>query len=504
MARFAFLAGAVFFLLSVAGISADIPGTDPAEGVFFDQYYSIYIGQVKCGWSHSTFTRKGDTVAARVDTLIKMARGQMALKIVHQIDTTETIAGRPMVFSSKMSMNGLETVRQGFIENDTVTMTITQAGQTARQRFAIPYDAVMSWGERLNAIRAGTKAGSKYTVKLFDPQLGPGQLVHCTAKILGPTQVIVGGKTISGLKAITTIDKPIPMKMTSVLDEQGLPIVSEIPLGAIRLKMVACDKAQAITDVATKELFVRAFVHLDRPLMPAYFRITFTGDDAIPFTVPQTAFQKIVSKGAKQIVVKLLAQTAMYPLQTRPATVSHAYLADSTYVNLKDPLLIKLAKNAGADSDPPLARAQKLCRFVYRYIEQKDLSVAFAPALHVAKIRQGDCTEHAVLLASLARIAGIPTRAVLGLAYIPTAPHGAFAYHMWTQCFIGGQWVDFDATLGRLSPTRTRIALAVSDLSDESFIRDTMKIVHLLGQLKIEQIEPPRPAVQTQPSAPTE
>lgn len=64
--------------------------------------------------------------------------------------------------------------------------------------------------------------------------------------------------------------------------------------------------------------------------------------------------------------------------------------------------------------------------------------------------RAGDCTEDAVLLAALARAAGIPTLVVSGLAYSRDRYHGArnaFIPHAWVVAYVDGAWVSYDMTL---------------------------------------------------------
>ena len=65
----------------------------------------------------------------------------------------------------------------------------------------------------------------------------------------------------------------------------------------------------------------------------------------------------------------------------------------------------------------------------------------------MAESREGDCTEHAVLLAALARACGIPARVAIGLVYVDQA--GGFGYHMWTEMYLSGHWIPLDATLGQ-------------------------------------------------------
>jgi transglutaminase-like putative cysteine protease len=69
----------------------------------------------------------------------------------------------------------------------------------------------------------------------------------------------------------------------------------------------------------------------------------------------------------------------------------------------------------------------------------------------VARRREGDCTEHAVLLAALARRSGTPARVVVGVAIVPT-PTGHEAWgHAWTELYEGGRWQLADSALATTS-----------------------------------------------------
>jgi hypothetical protein len=72
------------------------------------------------------------------------------------------------------------------------------------------------------------------------------------------------------------------------------------------------------------------------------------------------------------------------------------------------------------------------------------MGVGFASALESFDTREGDCTEHAVLLAALCRAAGIPARVVMGLEYVM----GVWGGHAWNEVWIAGTWYPLDATNG--------------------------------------------------------
>lgn len=89
----------------------------------------------------------------------------------------------------------------------------------------------------------------------------------------------------------------------------------------------------------------------------------------------------------------------------------------------------------------------QLSRFVDRFIARKDMARGFDIASQVARRKEGDCTEHAVLLAALARSFGIPARIALGLVIVPVEGK-LFAFgHAWVEYHEGGAWHPADAAV---------------------------------------------------------
>jgi transglutaminase-like putative cysteine protease len=92
-------------------------------------------------------------------------------------------------------------------------------------------------------------------------------------------------------------------------------------------------------------------------------------------------------------------------------------------------------------------RAKDLAAFVAAYITTKDLTRRFDPASVVAERRQGDCSEHAVLLAALCRLYGLPARLVTGFVVLTRAEGRVAAVgHAWVEVFEDGRWQLADAT----------------------------------------------------------
>jgi transglutaminase-like putative cysteine protease len=90
----------------------------------------------------------------------------------------------------------------------------------------------------------------------------------------------------------------------------------------------------------------------------------------------------------------------------------------------------------------------------------------------------GDCNEHAMLLAALARAAGIPARVEAGLVYMK----GRFYYHAWNLLFLG-RWVTADAVFGQLPADVTHLRLVTGSMQQQ------LDLAAVIGNITIDVID---------------
>ena len=146
-----------------------------------------------------------------------------------------------------------------------------------------------------------------------------------------------------------------------------------------------------------------------------------------------------------------------------------------------------MAQAAGNLTDP-VETALAMERSVHQQLKSKNFSTALATAAEVAQSLEGDCTEHAVLLAALLRVKDIPSRIAVGLVY--ASPHSAFGGHMWTEAFLEGRWVPLDATLGQGGIGAGHIKFADSSLDDDAPAPVTtfLPLISLLDHMRLKVI----------------
>jgi transglutaminase-like putative cysteine protease len=117
----------------------------------------------------------------------------------------------------------------------------------------------------------------------------------------------------------------------------------------------------------------------------------------------------------------------------------------SYFVDADDPAVVALREALGpvTPGDAPDA----IARLVGRHIERKNLERLLDRASTVAKRREGDCTEHAVLTAAVARAAGLASRVVFGIALVADDSGRAHGLgHAWAEVHDGRRWQVADAT----------------------------------------------------------
>lgn len=201
------------------------------------------------------------------------------------------------------------------------------------------------------------------------------------------------------------------------------------------------------------------------------------------FALADGITQKNISRSESAAGVTLRIRTADF---SSPAALSSAerssYLASTRFVHPQDAQIRAIAEKISREKDPVRAAED----FVSGFISNKELGMPLATDLQVLSLRAGDCKEHAVLLVSILRAAGIPSRAVAGMVLLPSfaGRTNVFGFHMWAEAYAGGKWVLADATFsGQRRPNRY-IALASHSLRTASPL-DYMDAVSRIQNLSV-------------------
>jgi transglutaminase-like putative cysteine protease len=162
------------------------------------------------------------------------------------------------------------------------------------------------------------------------------------------------------------------------------------------------------------------------------------------------------------------------------------FLRPNNWLQSDHPRVAAAAKQAIANASDSWEKARRIERWVFENIKQKNFSTAFESAAVVAEKLEGDCTEHGVLVAAMARAAGIPSRVATGLVYAQRL--GAFGFHMWAEVHVAGHWIPLDGTLGLGHASPTHIKLSDSSLDGVDATTVLLPVLQVMDRLKIEVV----------------
>lgn len=251
---------------------------------------------------------------------------------------------------------------------------------------------------------------------------------------------------------------------------------------------MALDKTRA----TPLDLGLNALVKVNRPIPDPYaaeqIRYRVRSDNADPLAIfASSSRQQLKTLGPHEAELTVLSGRILGrrdqadpnpPQQTREA---------SALVQSNDPRIQQMAREAAEGENDPARLATRLEKYVCDAVTEKNFSQAFSSAAEVAKTRAGDCTEHAVLLAALARALQIPSRLAVGLIYV--AREQAFGFHMWTEVYVAGRWRGLDGTLGKGYVTAAHIKLLDTTLAGDFPYADFLPVAQAFGRIKIDVLE---------------
>jgi hypothetical protein len=477
---------------------------NPPVGRFADDWAEIYMAGGKVGYYHSAMTRRDDLIDTEITFHMRMGRVEQPVTVAMTQKVTEKLDGTPVTFSSEMDLAKVKSGMSGVVENGKVRIAHSQFGMETKQEYKFPEGAVMTWGTFRETLLRGFKPGTTYTTRTYTPDMRMDDAVNALTTIGDWETFTHEGQEMRGQKMSVKLETPMgSFEMISWLDKDAMPIVMKMPLpGLGDMVIVTTDQKTALADFVPPEFFMKTVVKADR-------KIDYKHADRIVYRLkakefgveigelPETGSQRVLGKKDGAIDVEVVRQkhdkgsattTAAKPLA--PASLEE-FLSGNSMINVEDPELKKLAKQAAGDEKDPYKLANKLREFVTEYVSSKNLNIGFATASEVARNKEGDCSEHGVLLAAVARINGLPSRVVVGLAYVPIFGNqdDIFGYHMWTQVYIDGRWVDIDAALRETTCSPIRIAFATSSLKSAGLADLSLPLLDKIGAIDIDVLE---------------
>ncbi len=318
--------------------------------------------------------------------------------------------------------------------------------------------------------------GDRYTFEVFDPAvMAP---TEATAEIIGREPIQVGSESVPAIRISMSLRG---MTQTAWIGESG-ELLRERGLLGMRLEKTT--PAEALSDLgaeASEDLAAAAAVTPNRSILDPQ------GLDVLRVRIAGVQTDRLQLKGGRQsfsdgvLTVRredLGGLPSMPPPETLPP-LEQVFLKPEPLIQSDHERIRSLVRSILGDGPPatPLVQAKLLMDWIRRNIEPRPV-LSMPDALSTLGNRMGDCNEHAMLFAAMARAAGIPARVEAGLVYM----QGRFYYHAWNLLFLG-RWVTADALFGQLPADATHLRLATGSTHQQ------VDLVGVIGAITIEILD---------------
>jgi transglutaminase-like putative cysteine protease len=465
-------------------------------------YYRLDVGGQQVGFASSTVDTLGDSI--RVSEVLELevpALGQLhrtrarSMAVVGRTLRLRTLdaqfAGDQGDFSARGEVLGDSVLR----------LLLRSAGDSQWTRIALPRPVVLPALLPLRLAFGGDlRTGTTRTVRIFDPLLLVERDVRVT--VARESTLVVADSADFDSTAMAWV--PVLFDTVSTfrfdiasdgvvtsawVDAQGRVIRATNPFrftverSAFEIayeNFRRRDTARALRATArpppghvVPTTAIAAGVPLPRGDGPAELRLRLASVDWSRLSW-RTGRQRLAGD---TVVIQREPATALRASYRVPApadSLTAPWLAAEPLVQSENPRIRSQARLlAGRERDPARV-AERILRWVHA--EVRKAPVRFAPsAVQTFETRRGDCNEHTVLYVALARAAGLPARAVAGLAYVD----GRFYYHAWPEVYLG-DWVAVDPTLGQFPADAARLRLVSGGLARQ------VELLRLVGTLELE------------------
>lgn len=465
-----------------------------AKGTAFrETWQSVYIGNARVGYGRSsleTIRRNGETrVITDTEMVMALSRFGQTVKTRTVLRSEESEQGEMLEFRFDLENPPAATTKTvGRISSGKLIIEKDVGGKTSRTE--MPWDSsVKAPGYQDRLLRENPlKPGEKRTLKAFDPQFNQVSTITLQARDFeevklfdGSTKKLLKVSVAQSLVPVLTIDEWIDTEGDAAKTTMGL-------LGLVIYKVTKDEALKSLTGEEV-DLAISTLVKVE-PIRDPFrttrvvYRVKIPGED--PSLTFATGPSQTVSPVEPNVVD--VAVTSLRPGKTpeKATLTASEFTKPNSYIQSDDAEVKRHAEAAAGGESDPWKAAQRMEKWVYENLKKKNFSTLLASAAEVAKDLSGDCTEHAVLLAAMARAKGIPSRVAVGLVYVDRI--AAFGGHMWTEVNVNGVWYPLDATLGQGGIAADHLKFSDSSFAEKngaSPLTAFLPLVTVLGKMEI-------------------
>ena len=448
-----------------------------------DQWMGIYFNDSPIGFVHTlvepyTFEKGGSGYRILNDTRMNfmLLRKRSVVRFEAEVFVDEGYRLRDFDFSlnsgaHEMGVSG-KVLTGGFME-----VEIDSQGKISKKKIKLPQEEGVVVANIVSPFHSfgELKVGNRYSLKVFNPF--SLELESLALDVTGKEKIMHNGEEI---EAYVVKSDYRGLEQTSWVSQEGEIIREETGMGWVLLKEDAGIVSRLRQSASGKDIELAELVSVPSnvELRKGVNHIKVIMDGVGEGFDLESRRQRVVERKGKSMVIEInIEPVDVEDAVPLPIDGMREFMEPSDFIQSRDDDIRALSARIVGGEKNSLLAAQKINQWLFKNIYKVPV-VSIPSAIDVLKTREGDCNEHTVLFAALARAAGIPAKINVGLVYTD----GRFYYHAWPVVYVG-KWVEMDPTFGQDIADAGHIKLLEGDISRQ------LDIVKVLSKIKLEVIE---------------
>lgn len=441
-----------------------------------EEWLGIFLQGQRIGYSFTTIAKTDTGVfvenRSRMSLMMMNAQRTVDTHIYSHTDPDFVLKE----FKLHLETMGHETKIEGIIKGQKLMLTAYSQGIPHTQTIDLKEKPYLPTAIEEVIKKKNMKPGDEITIPYFDPTTQSS--TKAKIKIFDKETVTVLGVEHTGLRVEINV---MGLSEIAWFDDDFKLIKRTSP--AMGMEMIPLSKQEALADIKPADAFdllsffsVKTDKSLGNTENLTYLKlklkdITTEGLDL------EDDYQKLIS--TEPIIVEFnLPQIPELPELEAPIKEQEEFLKPSLYIQCENPEIMAKANEIVGDEKDAKEIVARLVTGVYDMLD-KNPTASLPSAIDVLKTKEGDCNEHAVLFAALARALGIPTKIYVGLVSLQGS---AYFYHAWCAVWLG-KWVPVDPTFNQFPADVGHLKMKEGEVSEWA------NVLKVVGKLQIDVLD---------------
>lgn len=419
-----------------------------------ESWLGVYFRESRIGYVRNRVTPAPESGALRLDQEARMNLN--ILGEVHPVamELTAELSPDALLRSFQFSFHSTFYAMQarGTVAGSTVRFTLTTGKETVADTLQLPSPPFLATSERGYLLREGLAPGTRVKVPYFDPVSLAGK--ESLIEYRGREKTLIVDR-IFNLHHFVETFAGVPLNIW--LDDEGRVVKEDSPSGFVFVREPEF-KAKAITGKG-QELLTGVAV-TPKGVMPP----DLASAEALRLRLTLPSFEGFLLEGGRQSLDGdiLTIRRERLPGPAAPPCADEAdALAATPFIQAAHPKIAAQAAAIAGDAANAPEKVRRLAAWVHETLDKRPV-IGIPDAVATLAARQGDCNEHAVLFAALARNLGIPTRVAAGVVHL----RDAFFYHAWNEVCLDGAWLSVDTTVNQIPADVSHVRLVTGETAE--------------------------------------